>query len=106
MVDYTFYKTVYLGSAIPERSFPEMAARAAEHLAQLKRICRVQGGAESERFALCAMAEAIYAGSRSGGVKTASLGGVQVQYDTSGDNDAVYKAAGIYLDIYRGVTGC
>ena len=72
MVDYTFYKTVYLGSAIPERSFPEMAARAAEHLAQLKRICRVQGGAESERFALCAMAEAIYAGSRSC-VKLSSL---------------------------------
>ncbi len=106
MVDYTFYQTVYLGSVIPERAFPGMVARAAERLGELKRICRVSGGEDSEKLALCAMAEALYRNSRGGGVKSASLGGVQVQYDTPGEDSAVYKAAGIYLDIYRGVGAC
>ena len=102
MVDFDFYKTVYLGSVIPEKAFPGMAARATDKLLQLKRLCRVQGGEESEKMALCAMAEAMYAYSRSGGVKSANIGGVQVQYDTPGEDANAYKAAGIYLDIYRG----
>lgn len=102
MVDLEFYKTVYLGSAIPEKAFPGMAARAADKLRELKRICRVKGGEDAEKMAICAMAEAMYAHARSGGVKSANIGGVQVQYDTPGEDANAYKAAGIYLDIYRG----
>ncbi len=106
MVDYTFYRTVYLGSAISEKAFPGMAVRAAERLGELKRICRVQGGADSEKLAQCAIAEALYEHARKGGVKSANIGGVTVQYDATCPDAAVYKAAGIYLDIYRGVGVC
>ena len=77
MVDYTFYKTVYLGSAIAEKQFPGVAARAQAELARLKQTMRVQSsGAESERLALCAMAEAVYDSFRRGGVVSATTGSV------------------------------
>ena len=103
MVDYTFYTTVYLGSAVPEKAFPGMAAQASAELDSLKRRCRVSGGEESEKLALCAMAEAIYDSHRHGGVRSASLGGVSVSYDSRDASRAARRAAGIYLDIYRGI---
>ena len=107
MVDYTFYKTVYLGSAIPEKAFPGVATQAEGKLQMLKRVCRVTAsGKDSEKMALCAMAEAIYAHTRKGGVKSTSIGGVQVSYETLCPERAVYDAAGIYLDVYRGVGVC
>ena len=104
MVDYTYYQTVYLGSAISEKSFPGLVAQAEARLQQLRRWCKVVSyGEESEKFALCAMAEAIFEHSRRGGVKNTSLGGVSVSYeDRVSLSRAVYNAASVYLDIYRG----
>lgn len=105
MVDYTFYKTVYLGSAIAEKQFPGVAARAQAELARLKRTMRVQSsGAESERLALCAMADVLYAQQKRRGIRATTVGGVSVTYrDESGANRELLDAAGVYLDIYRGV---
>ena len=107
MVDVNFYKTVYLGSAIPEKAFPEMAARAADRLKELKRVCRVKSpGEESEKMALCAVADVLYRNAKHGGVKSANIGGVQVSYEPAAPDRAVYDAAAIYLDIYRGTVLC
>ena len=103
MVDYSFYNTVYLGSSIPQKAFDELAARASEILARLKRHCRVSSaGEDSEKMALCAMAEALYHLRRRQGVRSTSVGGVSVSYEQPDSLRSVYQAAQIYLDIYRG----
>ena len=104
MVDYTFYTTVYLGSAIPEKAFPGVAAQAGAELDRIKRYCTVKnGGEEAEKLAICAMAEAIYECRKHPGVRSASLGGVSVSYEGRDTSRAARRAAEIYLDIYRGV---
>ena len=102
MPDFQFYREVYLGSAIEEKAFPRLAARAAEYLQRLKRICRVEGGEQAQAMAVCAMAESLLAGKKPG-VRAATVGGVSVQYESGAQEMALYRAAGIYLDIYRGV---
>lgn len=105
MVDYTFYKTVYLGSAIAEKQFPGMAARAEAELARLKRTMRVQSsGIESEKMAVCAMADVLYARCKRRGIRSTTVGGVSVSYqDTCSESRELLDAACIYLDICRGV---
>lgn len=104
MVDYTFYETVYLGSAIPEKAFPGVAAQAAAELGKIKRYCTVKnGGEEAERLALCAMAEAIFESKKHAALRSASVGGVSVSYENKDAARAARRAAEIYLDIYRGV---
>ena len=111
MVDYDFYVNTYLGSTIPEKAFPGMAARAGAALERFQRIYAVvQNGEDSRNMALCAMAESIYANQRrSSGVTSASVGNVAVRYEHSESTDKalwreLYQKAGIYLDIYRGVS--
>lgn len=106
MVDYTFYKTVYLGSAIAEKQFPGVAARAEAQLAQMKRTMRVESsGAESEKLAVCAMADVLYAQSKRRGIRATTVGGVSVSYqDTKAANRELLDAACVYLDVYRGVS--
>ena len=105
MIDYDFYANSYLGSAIPEKGFSGVAARAADALAALRRRYRVMAADEvSEKMALCAIAELLHSLSgREVGVTAATVGGVCVRYES---NTAVEKQllqrAGIYLDIYRG----
>ena len=54
VIDYDFYVNSYLGSTIPEQAFGEMAARAADALARMRRHYRViAGDAVSEKMALC-----------------------------------------------------
>lgn len=112
MVDYAFYEGVYLGSAIPQKAFGEMAARAEEILARFRRIYRVDiPGEDSLGMAVCAMAETLYAASRRrGGVTAASVGQVSVRYDGAQAADRalhreLFEKAAIYLDICRGVQG-
>ncbi len=106
MVDFDFYHNSYLGSAITEKQFPECAQKAKEALERLKRRYRVEStGAESEKMALCAMAEAIASAARRKDIRSATVGNVSVHYE--GDSAAslqrqLYRCAGIYLDIYRG----
>lgn len=108
MVDYEFYVNCYLGSAIPEKSFPGMAAQAAAVLERLEGCCRVSGGEEARKLAVCAMAESLYSHARrAGGLTSASVGSVSVRYEDTGTNlnRELYQKASIYLDIYRGVGG-
>ncbi len=110
MVSYDFYANIYLGSAIPEPSFPGMARRAQEVLERFKRIYRVEStGEEAENMALCAMAETLYgARKRADGVRGATVGNVTVHYETGSHRalmSQLYEQASIYLDIYRGVAG-
>lgn len=107
MVDYDFYLNVYLGSAIPESAFPAAAARAAAVLESFERRYQVQcPGIESRRMALCAMAEVLHSYGNSRFVESASVGSVSVRYGNNGTGQLereLYKKAGIYLDIQRGV---
>lgn len=104
MIDYDFYVNTYLGSAIPEKSFSGVAARAADALARIRRRYRVTGDGISEKMALCAMAETVYAHSgKKAGVAAATVGGVSVRYENSSALEkALLEQARIYLDIYRG----
>lgn len=105
MIDYDFYVNSYLGSAIPERSFSGVAARAADALKAIRRRYQVRSTDEvSEKMALCAMAETLYAqSSRKAGVASATVGGVSVRYESSaGLERQLLQQARIYLDIYRG----
>ncbi len=105
MVDYEFYVNCYLGSAIPEKAFSGVAAQAQAYLDRLKGCCRVEAsGADAENFALCAMAETLWA-RRNAGIASASVGSVTVHYaeDQPSLTRELYEKAATYLDIYRGV---
>jgi len=112
MIKYEFYIGTYLGCSIPETDFPRLALRAGEQLARYKRIYTVTGDATAESMAVCAMADAIYyyetaantPQSASIGSVSSSMGGV----DSSPKAQAkeLYRCAGLYLNIYRGCSGC
>ena len=108
MVTFDFYQNSYLGSAIPENAFSGVAAQATAALARLKRTFKVESqGDEAESLAVCAMAEAIYAQKDCApGVTAATLGSVSVRYEDAAKelSRELYRRAGIYLDIYRGVS--
>ena len=106
MVDYEFYVNHYLGSAIPEKAFSGLAVQAQGFLDRLKGVCRVESsGPEAESMALCAMAEVLWSG-RNKGVSSASVGSMAVRYnqDKTPLQRQLYEKAGIYLDIYRGIS--
>ena len=116
MVDYGFYMNSYRGSSIPAESWMEYEVRAATQLSRYKRIYTVKAPEEnSEAFAVCAMAEAMYsfdliANGEGGAVQSASVGSVSVSYGSRNPIDIstkaqakdLYRCACLYLDIYRG----
>ena len=124
MVDYGFYMNSYRGSSIPAESWMEYEARAATQLSRYKRIYTVKAPEEnSEAFAVCAMAEAMYsfdliANGEGMAVQSASVGSVSVSYgsrygsrygssnpidiSTKAQAKELYRCACLYLDIYRG----
>ena len=85
MIDYDFYVNSYLGSAIPEQAFGEMAARAKDALLRIRRQYRVaESDGVSEKMALCALADTLYSHKgRNAGVTAATVGGVSVRYEGS-----------------------
>lgn len=102
MPDFTFYREVYLGAAMDEKQFSRMAARASEVLERMKRDFRVEGGEQAQAMAVCAMAECLLSGKKPG-VQAATVGGVSVRYEDAATQAAeLYRAAQVYLDIYRG----
>lgn len=123
-VDWDFYCNVYHGSTIPLEDWTYCELRAAEQLAQYKRIYTVtipEDLPDGEQRAVCAMAEALYgfdllASGEGGPVQSASIGSVSVSYSTAaaqtadhspkGQAKELYRCASRYLDIYRGVGGC
>lgn len=114
-VDYAYYTDIYLGSSIPGCEFCSLAQRASAQLAKYKRMYTITSpGEESEKMAICAMAEALYmiqmAQNGTGTVSSASIGSVSVSYgspqaldlSSKGQARELYRAASTYLDIYRG----
>ena len=121
ITDYEFYTSRYNGGSIPYDNWAEYSTRAEAILYRYKRIYTVtvpQEEPDGEKFAVCAMAEALYnfdliANGEGGTVQSASIGSVSSSFGTSGA-DAVdvspagqakelYRCASLYLDIYRGV---
>ena len=106
MVNYDFYKNVYLGSTISEGAFPRLIARAEAWLARLERCCSVSApGPDSRGMAACAVAETMAEHEKHRFVSQASVGGVSVRYESSlyALERTLLASAGVYLDIYRGV---
>ena len=109
MVSFEFYRDTYLGTAIPENRFPQLAKRAREELQRLQRCYRIEGGEQAQAMAVCAMAECLFAcGEQKMGIRSATMGGVSVGYEQGSNREKelqkkLYRKAGIYLDIYRGV---
>lgn len=117
MVDYAFYVETYHGASIPEKDWPYFEARAADQLARYKRTYTVTAPeADSESKAICAMADALayFEAAQSGGgdqVASASIGSVSTSYagasgvdlSAKGQAKELYRCAGMYLEIYRGV---
>ena len=104
MIDYDFYVNSYLGSAIPEKAFSGVAARAAEALQYLRQRYQVQGDEISVKMALCAMAEVLYS-QKKDGLTGATVGNVTVRYESGQSlRSRLLQQARIYLDVYRGAT--
>ena len=119
MVAYEFYKSTYHGGSIPAEEWPALEREAAAQLARYKRIYTVATSeTRGEDMAVCAMAEALYnaqlvANGEGGAVQSASIGSVSVGYGSAaaqavdvtpaGVARALWEAASLYLDIYRGV---
>ncbi len=105
MVTYDFYENTYLGSAMGEKAFPTLSARAEEELQRFERLYRVESpGPDSRAMAVCAMAEVLLRGAERRGIRTASVGGVSVSYtDDNALSGELYRAASVYLTFYRGV---
>ena len=98
MPSFEFYRDVYLGSLIPEAPFEGLSRRAGDHLENLKRVFRVEGGEQAQAMAVCAMAEVLFRYRDRDGVRSATVGGVSVSYREGRSDDL----AQVYLDIYRG----
>lgn len=120
MVDYDFYRNVYLGDTIDQANWPQYRARALDQLAHYRRVYTVtvpDNMPDGEERAVCAMAEAMYgfdllANGEAGPIQSASVGSVSVSYGNAaqavdlspkGQAKELYRRASLYLDIYRGV---
>ncbi len=107
MVTYEFYKDTYLGSALSETAFRQAAARAEHWLSMLERRCYVSAsGPDSRALAVCALAEVMDRARDREQVKSASIGGVSVSFADDSHKklqQRLLQAAGVYLDICRGV---
>ena len=109
MVTYEFYISAYHGASIAAGDWPMYEARAAEKLAQYKRLYTVTAPDENaEDMAVCAMADAL-AYFANGAISSAHIGSVSVSYGSAvdlspkGQARELYRAATMYLTIYRGV---
>lgn len=121
MVTYEFYTSEYHGGAISSAEWPEVEARASAQLRRYKRLYTVSApGPGAEDMAICAMAEALHGfdlalNGDGGPIQSASVGSVSTSYGTNigtaidlsekGQSKTLYRAASLYLDIYRGVGG-
>ena len=114
--DFRFYRQQFGGTALEEEIFSEASARAIDVLRSYERSYRVTGSEEQKAKAICAMAEAIAyfdaAQNGEGGLRYAKVGSVsvsgkgiysQVDISASAQEKELYRTAGRYLDIYRGV---
>lgn len=114
MVDYEFYTGAYRGSSVSQENWPALERDASRKLLQYKKNYTVTAEDEnSEAMAVCAMVEVLdyyeAALNGAGSVQSASIGSVSVNYGSTAvdlspksQEKSVYRAACMYLDIYRG----
>jgi hypothetical protein len=120
---YDYYVGLYNGNSITEDEWPRYEQRARALLERYRRIYHVTAPDgvdpfDAESMAVCAMADAdhdadLVINGEAGGVQSASIGSVSVTYggttaqavdvSPAGRARASYRAALMYLDIYRGV---
>jgi len=113
-VDYAFYISgTYLGGSIPEASFPRLALRAAEKLAQLERRYSMTAiNDDSENMAICSIADAMYyfetaiATAQSSSIGSVSSGQSNVDVSPKAQAQEYYRCALMYYEIDRGVETC
>lgn len=112
-MDYTFYTDTYLGTSILVADFPRLVARATTQLNRYKRMYQVTApAADSENLAVCALADTLYYyeqaanGGIAGSVSVGSVSASMPLPDVSPAAQAaeLLRAAGDYLQIYRGVS--
>ena len=120
MATYEFYLNAYRGVSLSEEDWPLYEGPASAQLAKYKRMYVVDAPDDSaEDMAVCAMADTLAymdaARHGDGGpVASASIGSVSVSYangqgvdiSAAGETRQLYRAASLYLDIYRGVPSC
>ncbi len=122
MVEFKFYTETYHGSSISQEDWNVFSARATEQLRRYKRIYTVkipERTENAEAMAVCAMADVLQyfvaAQNGAGAVASASIGSVSVSYGSNAgtidvspkaQEKELYRAARLYLEIYRGVGGC
>ena len=118
MVDYEFYIETYRGSSVSQDDWPVLERDASAKLRQYKNRYTVTAPDEtSEAMAVCAMVETLdYFETLENGnvaVQSASVGSVSVSFDnaakavdisTNSREKELYKAACLYLHIYRGIS--
>ncbi len=112
-----FYRDIYRGDSLSEEELGHLLARAEDWLKALERRYRVTGDNHSRKLALCALADALgyyeAAQNGQGALRYASAGtvsvsgkGIYTQLDIrpEAQERELYRIAGRYLEIYRGVT--
>lgn len=120
MVAYQFYVGKYHGGSIQGADWPAAEREAQAEIRRMKSMYRVtpQDVENAEDMAVCAVAEVLssYADreANGGAVTSASIGSVSESFASSGTlaeqagrkSKDVYRAASLYLDIYRGCGPC
>lgn len=111
-VDYNYYAQAFLGTVIPEKSFPKVEKRAEAFVNRITfgRIKRLSEVPPEVKDAICAVAERrYYLDKKTPGVKSENIEGYAVSYaDTteSSENAELYGVAKNYLSdtglLYRG----
>ena len=104
MTTYEYYKKHFAGRVIPEEAFDGVVERARVVLGKIESTYKVKKCNLSEDFALYQMAEEIYREDLRNAVRQSKVGNVSVIYaDTEPLEKRLFRIAGLYLDIYRGV---
>lgn len=121
-IDYTYYKDVYRGNAMPKDECTRVAQKASAYLRYITMNRITQPVPEEVRDACCEIAENIYAAAKtaalsekSNGVKSENNDGHSVTFLTPGELNTAYRntekknrdAARMYLAntglLYRGI---
>lgn len=107
MVSFEFYQVNYRGGILTADDWSPVEREASARLEKYKRIYKVTGDNTAEKMAVCAMAEVLDYYSGMTDLSSASIGSVSesrasVDVSEKAQEKALYKAASLYLDIYRG----
>jgi len=99
--DYDFYKQNYMGTVIPESSFPQVAQRASEYINAItlgKATAQLQTYENEIQMATCAVAEDYYLNRDSDKhIISESVGGHSVTYDRAITSKTKRNSCKMYL---------